>query len=429
MLITLTKPWSWIVFLCVAPLVGTGCTQTAPRTDNQENAAHKDPTEEVQYIGADPATGTSAAVLVNENLPLVHTTQLLPLDKKGQLVGSKSVAAQTNRVLENIQRALQRSGTDVSNLIKLNVYVPNGQTIDSVKQVFTKVFPSRVKPAATFAVSSLPHSKAKVAIDAVAAAPPGSQQPTAASVHAPTLYGDETVGHAAVLPPGERVYISGQAEKDESVVIATEKTMQSLHKTLDHLGTDASQVVQVKAFLNPMAQAQEVREKIASFYPDQTLPSIVLVEWTHQSYPVEIEMIAAADTSIASDTSAISYITPPGMSSSTVFSRVAQVHRGNPVYISGLYGSPAKDAVGQIRDIFTDMGDLLNKADSDFKHLVKATYYTTSNEAGQGLGKVRPNFYDPKRPPAASLAPIQGVGSKNAALTVDMIAVATEENP
>ena len=44
-------------------------------------------------------------------------------------------------------------------------------------------------------------------------------------------------------------------------------------------------------------------------------------------------------------------------------------------------------------------------------------------DASQQLNEVRPRYYDPKRPPAASKATVHGVGLKQRSITLDMIAV------
>jgi enamine deaminase RidA (YjgF/YER057c/UK114 family) len=81
------------------------------------------------------------------------------------------------------------------------------------------------------------------------------------------------------------------------------------------------------------------------------------------------------------------------------------------------------DGAGQVREIFGSLGELLKKTGSDFEHLVKATYYVTDDEASNKLNELRPEFYHPQRPPAASKAKVKGVGLAGKTVTMDMIAV------
>jgi enamine deaminase RidA (YjgF/YER057c/UK114 family) len=93
------------------------------------------------------------------------------------------------------------------------------------------------------------------------------------------------------------------------------------------------------------------------------------------------------------------------------------------IYFSGLYATGAGDGAAQVGSIFDQLGKLLPQAGSDFRHLAKATYYVSDDDASNQLNAIRPKYYDPARPPAASKAPVAGVGARDRAITIDMIAV------
>ena len=73
--------------------------------------------------------------------------------------------------------------------------------------------------------------------------------------------------------------------------------------------------------------------------------------------------------------------------------------------------------------MFSQLQVILKASGSDLRHLAKATYYVSDNDASVKLGELRPKFYDAQRPPAASKAQVFGVGMANRSLTLDMIAV------
>ena len=54
---------------------------------------------------------------------------------------------------------------------------------------------------------------------------------------------------------------------------------------------------------------------------------------------------------------------------------------------------------------------------------MKATYYITDEDASRALNELRPKYYDPARPPAASKATVAGVDPAGRNVTLDMIAV------
>ena len=47
----------------------------------------------------------------------------------------------------------------------------------------------------------------------------------------------------------------------------------------------------------------------------------------------------------------------------------------------------------------------------------------TDNDASNKLNELRPEFYNPQRPPTASKAKVKGVGAAGKTVTMDMVAV------
>jgi enamine deaminase RidA (YjgF/YER057c/UK114 family) len=146
----------------------------------------------------------------------------------------------------------------------------------------------------------------------------------------------------------------------------------------------------------------------------------VFVEWK-SSLPIEIELVAWAGAERA--TVPIEYLTPPGLKPSPVFSRIARVNYGKLIYVSSLDAAKEGEPAEQVSDVFTRLGGILKKTGSDYRHLAKATYYVTDAATVKKMGELRPRYYDPKRPPAASLAMVEGTGRAGRSVTLDMIAL------
>jgi len=395
---------------------------------------------EIQYVDPNAATGSSKATIAG-NVPLAHTEQLLPLDENGQLVGEGNARAQTGRVLENLRLALSETGADLKDVLKVNVYAAQAEVVQKVQDHFAERFAGKAKPAVSFVVTALPRQGALVAMDAVAVAEPTETSRERAVYRADALGGVPRRGHVAVMPPRGKVYVSGQVAPG-SLIEATRGTMESLHATLAYLGLSADDVVQVKGFMPDITRAARVEEVIASYYQEKPSPPVVLMEWTNAQYlsylstkgkeatPIEIELIAAPGT--AHDVSApagraISYVTPPNMTTPATYSRTSIVHRGNLLYTSGFYGDPSsKDAAGQVRDIFQTLERVLEEAGTDVDHLAKGTYYVTGPGASEALNEIRRDVYDPKRAPASAKMPVESVGKRGALVTIDMIGVVPE---
>jgi enamine deaminase RidA (YjgF/YER057c/UK114 family) len=186
--------------------------------------------------------------------------------------------------------------------------------------------------------------------------------------------------------------------------------------------------VQVKAFITPMSQSADALAAIRAAFAPAACPPVVFVAWQSLSLPVEIELVAATSKPLAAKRPVVEFLTPPGMKSSPVYCKVARVQSPTTIFLSGLYGTqPDPDSEAELRDLFGQTKSLTEGAGSDLKHLVKATYYVSSPGSSQQHNKLRPEYYDPERPPAASKAIVQGVGRPGRTITWDMIAVPKDE--
>jgi enamine deaminase RidA (YjgF/YER057c/UK114 family) len=231
------------------------------------------------------------------------------------------------------------------------------------------------------------------------------------------------------MPAGARVYVSGQAEPDPDLARSTRRTLEGLDATLKYLGLSRASIVQVKAFMQPMTAAAEVEREVEAFFGEGSVPPLALVDWrSSRSQPVEIELVAAAGPSKEGGET-VEYLTPPGLKPSPVFSRVARVNRGGAIYVSGLYGRHGAFGASEVKEVLDELGKVLAEAGGDFRHLVKATYYVATDETSRALNELRPKYYDPSRPPAASKAMVAGVGSDGRSVTLDMIAVPAGDRP
>jgi enamine deaminase RidA (YjgF/YER057c/UK114 family) len=376
----------------------------------------------VKLLDADAETGVSLAAIVDD-LPLAHTAQLLPLDKQGELVGGADAAAQAVQVFKNLGSALSAAGSSLETVVKLNLYIADESLISEIERVVAQTFRGELRPASSLVISRLPHAGALVAADAVGIVEPG-RAPREVSLHrSPALAASALHAHAAVLPAGQRIYVSGQAEPGD-LKAATRKTLDSLRSTLKFLGRDDRDVVQIKAFVTPMSAATDVRQIVAEFFGGSVEPPLVLVEW-ESTAPIEIELIASGGPVANEDRdvgSKVEFLTPLGMTASPVFSRVARLHGGPTIYISGLYGRKASPSADQVKEIFATLNDALRATGSDMRQLAKATYYVADDDASRALNELRPKYFDPARPPAASKAMVRRVGRPGKTITLDMIA-------
>jgi enamine deaminase RidA (YjgF/YER057c/UK114 family) len=374
---------------------------------------------EIIHIGQNARTGGADAVVVDQ-VNLVHTAQVLPLDGAGKLAGKGDAAAQIEQVIDNIDQALRAGGSDLSRTIKLNVYVRNSEVTVRVVEAVKERFGGFSKPPVSLVTGELAHPDALVAADAVGTAPPRLTYPVERR-RSSALAGGPGTSHAGVLPIGPRMYLSGQAVGKETLAASAAETLKQLLQTLTFLGLTLDHVVQVKSFLKPISQAPVAEKEIVTFFKDKA-PPMVFVEWKNAG-PIEIELIAMGRLGAQTEGEMIEHINLPSQPASPVFSRVARLRHPKTIYFGGLFADGAASSAEQIRQAFANLKFVGRQAGTDFDHLAKATYYVANDEVSKLLNEIRPEFYNPKHPPAASKASVAGTGVEGLTFTMDMIAV------
>jgi enamine deaminase RidA (YjgF/YER057c/UK114 family) len=372
----------------------------------------------VQYLPLDAPAGTSQAAIV-QGQPLVHTRQLLPLDRDGKPVGEGDVDKQIEQVLNNLDAVLDASGSDLDKLVRLNVYAITPQTVDRVREQLSKRLDAAVRPVMTAVLTPMPRREALVAVDAIAVSTEKSQ--TVVLKRCDAVAGDKDLADAAVLPPGGVAYLSGVPEESDVAVPAVTKCMTTLWRTLGQLKISAAQVVQLRVFLRPASSADQVAGRLKEFFPGQMTPPVIFVEWSAQPQ-AEIELIAQLP-STDKPAQDLEFYNPPDTRPLPIFSRVALVRSPRRIYTAGLFAREAGNGEAQAGDVFAQLKTILDQTGSDMRHLAKALYYVCDPDAARGYDIARPKLLDPQRPPAASLLMVHGVGKSGRTLTMDMIAV------
>jgi len=379
-----------------APVLGQSSTQPQPS---------------IQRIARTDAAGTAASVRTPD-APLVFTRQFSAANTT-----SSDPRTQADGALDALGVALEKSGSDLGRVLRLNAYVTDDDSAIAVDLAIASRF-AQAPPALTLIRSPLTQAGARVAFDAVAA--------SSRNVAAVTIQREGT----AVLPAGGKVFVSGQAADGADLAASVRLTMAELFRTIEHLGLTPKDVVQVKAFIQPFADHADAAREVNASFKDGGAPPVVLAEWSHPRL-TEIELIAAAKAppadAVAGKT--ISYLPLPWLKPASRFSYVTYVAAGTPLIFLGAVSGNAADAPReQMKTLFERQGSMLFEAGSSYRNLAKATYYLADPAAHAVLSDIRGVYFDPARPPAASAVPVgSGLGRPGRAAVVDMIAVPAEE--
>ena len=130
----------------------------------------------VRYINPDSLNNNPAftnVVVVEGNVRTVHIGGQDAINAQGEIVGKGDIVAQTEQVLANVRAALEAGGARAEHIIKWNIYVVEGQSLQAGFAAFENAWPQTPNPPAITGVfvSALAHPDFLVEMDAVAVVP------------------------------------------------------------------------------------------------------------------------------------------------------------------------------------------------------------------------------------------------------------------
>jgi len=130
----------------------------------------------VRYINPDSLNNNPAftnVVVVEGNVRTVHIGGQDAINAQGEIVGKGDIVAQTEQILANLRAALEAGGARPEHIIKWNIYVVEGQSLQAGFAAFQNAWPQTPNPPAITGmfVSALAHPDFLVEMDAVAVVP------------------------------------------------------------------------------------------------------------------------------------------------------------------------------------------------------------------------------------------------------------------
>jgi enamine deaminase RidA (YjgF/YER057c/UK114 family) len=130
----------------------------------------------VRYINPDSLNKNPAftnVVVVEGNVKTVHIGGQDAVNASGEIVGKGDIVAQTEQILANVRAALAAGGAGPEHIIKWNIYVVEGQSLEAGFTAFQNAWPEVPNPPAITGVfvSALAHPDFLVEMDAVAVVP------------------------------------------------------------------------------------------------------------------------------------------------------------------------------------------------------------------------------------------------------------------
>ena len=154
--------------ITVAAVVSDKAAQTKEHVKMSQNSA-------VRFIKSEtlpPSPGYSQAVEIRPGTRLIYIAGQVAMDHSGKLVGEGDLRAQATQTFENLKAALQASGSNFENVVKLNSYFVDMSQLPAFREVRDKYVNTANPPASTAVqVSRLFREGFLVEVEAIAVVP------------------------------------------------------------------------------------------------------------------------------------------------------------------------------------------------------------------------------------------------------------------
>ena len=123
--------------------------------------------EKVQTGGAPAAIGPYSQAIAHGGL--VYTAGQIPLDPASMQIVEGDVAAQTERVMQNLSAVLEAAGASLQSVIKTTVFLSDMNDFVAMNEVYGRWFGEHAPARSTVQVARLPRD-ARVEIECIAVA-------------------------------------------------------------------------------------------------------------------------------------------------------------------------------------------------------------------------------------------------------------------
>ncbi|MCP4855545.1 MAG: hypothetical protein GY903_13725 [Fuerstiella sp.] len=360
-----------------------------------------------------PESAFSYAVTV-ERGDLAYTRQILAIDADPGDFGA-------GELIKKLETIAALRDAKLSDVVRLNIFLADERKVlrAAAEKMVVDHWPAGKTPALTFIPGRIP-GNVPLACDAVIALNQESQN----VVPITDSEAKSQLKVAAFVAPAARdiIYASGRAMKgkayEESVPLAIDALLKDYVFTQ---GATRNDVLQIRAYIGDLDHWVKAKKLIQQTLAADVAPPIVFIQWARND-SVEIEFITSAPYK-AKTTETVSFKTPKTLKKSPVFSRIALLHSDTLTFMSGMVGSTNHNPEMQVASLFDELQLRAKAVGSDLRHLVKATYLVSDQHVDQAVNALRPNYYDPERPPAASKIFRKSIGVDGRHLLVDMITV------
>ena len=289
-----------------------------------------------------------------------------------------------------------------ASIVKLRAFVAGSGDLRRVPAIVSETFTEKHLPlpaVSVIQIGALPMEGAQVVIESIAVA-------------------------KKEMNPSGLVFVSGQAASSDTplqkVATLAQKSIADLKTALQAAGAGPADALRVTCFCSTLEDHTAVRAVVETDYRHAALNFVQLQRSPFRSV-VDCEAIAKASRKAQGR---VQFENPAGLTQSPNFSQLALVSAPRLVF-SGTqvsYGYQDSDA----RLAFQRLAKALEAGGSSVKDIAFASFYPLSSSIAEQVRRIRFEFFDKQRPPAATMQPFEGLPAMDAGFAVEVVAIANK---
>jgi enamine deaminase RidA (YjgF/YER057c/UK114 family) len=311
-----------------------------------------------------------------------------PLSAKGLL---------SQQVRDAVKALFRLTGS--STVIKVRAFVAGSGDVRRVRDIVSEGFADRRQPLPALSVvqvGALPLEGAQVVLESIAVA-------------------KKDVNNYGL------VFIAGQGASSNNPRDPVEplagKALASLRTAVKAAGSEPADVARVTCFLSSLEHGQQVKQMFAAEYPHAAF-DYLQVQRAPARAVAECEAVAKLRWQTGKP---LHLLNPEGMNKSPNFSQIAMASSPRVVLTGTQVSFGFQDSDAKLA--FQRLDKVLDQFGASLKQAAMVHFYPLSQSLAEQVRKVRVDFYDMTRPPAATLLIFEGLPSMDAGFAVDAVAV------
>ena len=309
-----------------------------------------------------------------------------PLTAKGLL------SQQTRDVLKSLLAA-----SHGAQFIRIRGFVAGTGDLRRVQSIVSEVFTERrlaLPVLSVVQVGALPMEGAQVQLEAV-------------------------VQEKRVVNPKGLAFISGQdSTGTEPMEVLMRQSGERLKQAVEAASTGPEEMLRVACFVTSLEGYSTMRESMARMFPNAQL-TIVQTQRLAAKQVAECEGTARLRKA---PTAEVVLLNPEGLPASKNYSQVALVVASRLIFAGDQLAFRYQEADARLA--FQRLEKTMQAAGASLKNAVMLNTYPLSPQLADLVRKVRFEFLDQARPPAATMLPFEGLPSMDASFGLEAVAVA-----